>query len=183
MAQPAGRGGARGQKMAEIELEHLTDSLKGLVKSHGAETVFQFKGYFNVTKPMAVNGLALKCHVEFVEALSQVNEKLEFKFSDLKEGFSETLKAFPHVRQHFPLSTRADLNTKLSDTTMTILTHVRRLKDERKFLEACKNLDRAPSLKPGEAQGIGGTRAKKQPLPRSRKRSRTVMKKLGPMRS
>lgn len=96
MAQPAARGGARGQKVAEIELEHLTDSLKGLVKSHGAETVFQFKGYFNVTKPMAVNGLALKCHVEFVEALSQVNEKLEFKFSDLKEGFSETLKAFPH---------------------------------------------------------------------------------------
>eukprot|EP00435_Cladocopium_sp_Y103_P055457 s1056_g18.t1 len=134
------RGGPRRQKVPPIEMEHLASVLTGYVKRYGVESSFQFRDYFHLTKPMAVNGLALKDQVDYVEAMSQVNEELSFRFSDLKEVFSQVCKQFPTLKEQFSLELRQDLPLKLSNATMTIMTHVRRLKDKKKFVEATKHL-------------------------------------------
>lgn len=134
------RGGARRQKVPQIETEHLVDTLIGLVKKHGVQASFQFKNYFHLTRPMAIHGLSLKDQVAFVEGLSQVNEDLQFKFKDLKDGFTEVARTFPSLRENFDLEIRSNLVVKLANATMVILNHVRRLKDVKKFQEACKGL-------------------------------------------
>eukprot|EP00913_Durusdinium_trenchii_P030134 g28236.t1 len=89
---------------------------------------------------MAIHGLSLKDQVAFVEGLSQVNEDLQFKFKDLKDGFTEVARTFPSLRENFDLEIRSNLVVKLANATMVILNHVRRLKDVKKFQEACKGL-------------------------------------------
>ena len=108
-------------------MEHLLDILKSYVRKSGLEGSLNFGEYFNITRPMAVNGKELA-----EKLLAQVNPELVFKYSELKDIYKELEKTFPDLKHKFNLEKRANLAHYLSDATMVICNHARRLHDNEK---------------------------------------------------
>lgn len=134
------KGGARRLPTPQIDMEHLQDVLKDQVKTLGVSEAFQFGEYLGIQKSQAINGKALVAMGQFVYKLLAVNELLLFNYRDLKEGFAQVLRDFPEVKQSFPVEMRSVLSGKLAEACMTMCTHLRRLKVEQKFTEACRHL-------------------------------------------
>ena len=122
-----GKGGARRLKIPTVDMEHLLDILKSYVRKSGLEGSLNFGEYFNITRPMAVNGKELAEQLEFLRGLAQVNPELVFKYSELKDIYKELEKTFPDLKHKFNLEKRANLTHYLSDATMVICNHARRL--------------------------------------------------------
>lgn len=136
----AKKGGARRLPTPQIDMEHLLDVLKEQVRTLGVSEAFQFGEYMSIQKSQAINGKALVAMGQFVYKLLAVNELLLFNYRDLKDGFAQVLRDFPDVKQSFPVEMRSVLSGKLAEACMTLCTHLRRLKIEQKFIEACKHL-------------------------------------------
>ena len=134
------KGGPRRQPTPVIDMEHLVDILKEQVKKLGASSAFQVGVYLTMSKTQAINALGLLAQDNFILKLMDVNEVLVFNYKDLKAAFTEVCKAYPGVKESFPLEMRGGLAGKLAEATMTMCTHVRRLKDEQKFAEASRSL-------------------------------------------
>ena len=134
------KGGPRRQPTPVIDMEHLVDILKEQVKKLGASSAFQVGVYLTMSKTQAINALGLLAQDNFILKLMDVNEVLVFNYKDLKGAFTEVCKAYPGVKESFPLEMRGGLAGKLAEATMTMCTHVRRLKDEQKFAEASRSL-------------------------------------------
>ena len=167
------KGGPRRQPTPTIDMEHLVDILKDQVKKLGASNAFQLGVYMTMSKTQAINATGLLAQESFILKLMDVNEVLVFNYKDLKTGYTEVCKTYPELKDSFPLDMRVALAGKLAEATMTMLTHVRRLKDEVKFVEASRclsdwqlqALQRIRLNLPGEAGGS------KQP---SGKKAKTV---------
>ena len=167
------KGGPRRQPTPTIDMEHLVDILKDQVKKLGASNAFQLGVYMTMSKTQAINATGLLAQESFILKLMDVNEVLVFNYKDLKAGYTEVCKTYPELKDSFLLDMRVALAGKLAEATMTMLTHVRRLKDEVKFVEASRclsdwqlqALQRIRLNLPGEAGGS------KQP---SGKKAKTV---------
>ena len=123
----------------QVDMEHLHDVLKEEVKALGQEA-FQLSDYLTMTKSQAINGKCLVEQSPFLHKLLAVNDSLLWNYKDLKEAFGQVCKDFPDLKNAFPVNMRPTLSGKLAEACMTMCTHVRRLKIEQKFQEACKSL-------------------------------------------
>ena len=99
--------GKRRSKTPTMDMEHLLDILKRYVRKSGLEGSLNFGEYFNITRPMAVNGKELAEQLEFLRGLAQVNPELVFKRSELKDIYKELEKTFPDLKHKFNLEKRA----------------------------------------------------------------------------
>lgn len=127
-------------KTDDVDLEHLFDILQVHAKRNGLEQAFGFGDYTKLRKEQAVNGRDLAVQKEFVQDLREVSSKLLLKYSDLKGSYSRLFRKFPQVLSRFDLPERDYKAGEFATSTMTLLTHTRRLKDELKFREACRGL-------------------------------------------
>ena len=96
--------------------------------------------YLTMSKTPDINATGLLAQESFILKLMDVNEVLVFNYNDLKAGYTEVCKTYPDLKDSFPLDMRGGLAGKLAVATMAMLTHVRRLKDEVKFVEASRRL-------------------------------------------
>ena len=136
----APKGGPRRLPTPKIDMEHLVDVLKEQMRILGVSEAFQLKEYLNMQKSQAINGKALVSLKQFLNKLLALNESLLFNYKDLKEGFSQVIKDFPDLKMSFSIELRPILSGKLAEACMSMCTHMRRLRMEQKFVEACKNL-------------------------------------------
>ena len=124
----------------KLELEHLVDVLIAQVKKLGTTGAFQMGTYMQMTKSQAVHGGGLVAMDDLITKLMAVNDSLLFNYKDLKAAYSQVCKTYPAVKDSFSVEMRPTLSGKLAEATMTLCTHVRRLRIEQKFQEACRNL-------------------------------------------
>ena len=146
MAKKGLKGGPRRMPTPSLDLVHLVDVLMSQVRHLGVSSAFQFGVYMHLGKTQAIDGAGLVAQESFLKALLDVNETLLFNYSDLKEGYSKVCKEFSELKESFSVDMRATLTGKLAAATMTLCTHMRRLKIGQKFQEATKNLSDWQSL-------------------------------------
>ena len=127
-------------KSEEIDMQHLVDVLVDMVGKEGVDQTFNFQSYHNLTKQQAIQGVDLAGQLPLVQKLSQVCPSLMFKYSDLKQAFTNLMLKFPGLKHSWPAGQHAALPGQYSDSIMTIMTHCRRLLTETRFKEATKNL-------------------------------------------
>lgn len=172
-----GKGGCRRQATPTIDMEHLEDLLKDHVRKVGHSQAFQFGKYLSISKAQAINAGALLAQEDFLLKLMAVSDGLLFNYKDLKEGFTQVCRAFPGLKESFDLEMRSTLGGKLAESTMTMCTHMRRLRVPQKFQEACSSLsdrqvEKLEGLRaafgvdtgkgPKEKSGASGSKAKKE---------------------
>ena len=134
------KGGPRRMPTPQVDMEHLLDVLKEQVRTLGQADAFQLGDYLVISKAQAISGKSLVEQSTFVHKLLGLNDSLLFNYKDLKDAFGEVCKNFPDLQNSFPVGMRPSLSGKLAEACMTMCTHVRRLKIDQKFQEACKSL-------------------------------------------
>eukprot|EP00959_Pyramimonas_sp_CCMP1952_P223658 4676504-Pyramimonas_sp.AAC.1 len=87
-------------------------------------------------KQNAVTGPALASSKQFLAMLHRVSDALTFKYSDPKSAIGQVIREFPKVLDSFPACEHCCVAGDISDRTMTICNHARRLKDEKRLREA-----------------------------------------------
>ena len=172
-----GKGGCRRQATPTIDMEHLEDLLRDQVRREGHSQAFQFGKYLSISKTQAIHAGALLAQEDFLLKLMAVNDGLLFNYKDLKEGFTQVCRAFPGLKECFDVEMRPTLAGKLAESTMTMCTHMRRLRVPQKFQEACSCLSdwqvqKLEGLRaafggdtgkgPKEKSGASGSKAKKE---------------------
>ena len=127
-------------KTDEVDLEHLTDVLLAEAKKVGFEEAFQFGKYDSLEKQHAISGRDLATQVGFLEELKKVSENLLLKYVDLKTAFTDVVRKYPQITSRFGVSEKQLQPGKFATRAVTLCTQCRRLKDSKKFQEACKGL-------------------------------------------
>ena len=131
------KGGARRAKCEEVDREHLGDILKQYCQWAGPCEAYSFEPYgTRIQRQSAVAGSVLSKHLHFLERISEASSSLRFKYSDLKAEVAKTVDHFPSIRQHRPQAVNQNFAADVAATIMIMCSHVRRLKDERKYQEA-----------------------------------------------
>ena len=123
-------------------MEHLQDVLLAEGKRSGMDGAFNFGSYnvFKLTKQQAISGRDLACQCEFLEELKECSDRLLLKYINLKDAFTMVLRKHRVILARFDMAEREYKAGHFAKTVMTLCTHVRRLKDEKKFREACRGL-------------------------------------------
>ncbi|CAK9026721.1 Uncharacterized protein SCF082_LOCUS17731 [Durusdinium trenchii] len=135
------KGGARREKVPEVDLNHLADSLVCHVKAVGLQGAFALGKYLNLERQQAVVGQDLVDLLPLIKSLYKVEPSLQFKYSDLSEVLKQILKDFPGIKDSFPLSMQGTLWKTLADALLVVCNHCRRIgRDKAKYLEAGKKL-------------------------------------------
>ncbi|CAK9030434.1 Uncharacterized protein SCF082_LOCUS19209 [Durusdinium trenchii] len=135
------KGGARREKVPEVDLNHLADSLVCHVKAVGLQGAFALGKYLNLERQQAVVGQDLVDLLPLIKSLCKVEPSLQFKYSDLSEVLKQILKDFPGIKDSFPLSMQGTLWKTLADALLVVRNHCRRIgRDKAKYLEAGKKL-------------------------------------------
>ena len=136
---PLAMSGKR-KKTDEVDMEHLQDVLLAEGKRNGMEGAFNFGSYNVLTKQQAISGRDLASQCEFLEELKECSDQLLLKYINLKDAFTMVLRKHPVILARFDMAEREYKAGHFAKTVMTLCTHVRRLKDEKKFREACRGL-------------------------------------------
>ncbi|CAE7222431.1 unnamed protein product, partial [Symbiodinium sp. CCMP2456] len=171
---PKRKGGARREKVPDSCMEHLHDVLADLAQSQGG---FHFHGYHTAAKSQAILGGDLVHNFKFMEALAKVQPALMFRYANLKSVFTKLVAVYPAVRQVFPVNQQGSAAAKLSESTMTMCTHARRLRDEGKFKEACSALSEYQVQKLQQLRDMDDTQGNKDETPlKKKKKSETPLK-------
>jgi hypothetical protein len=85
----------------------------------------------------AVSAPDLSDQLGLLQGLANVSTELAMKYSDLKAAVTETVRQFPGVKAKFTQSQQATLNGDLASSLLVLLNHARRLKDPKRYQEAC----------------------------------------------
>ena len=135
------KGGARREKVPEVDLSHLTDSLLDHVRHLGVESAFHLGNYLGLERQQAVVGPDLVDALPILRALYKVQPTLAFKYSDLVEALKGVLRQFPRIRDFFEMRLRPTLQKKLADALLVLCNHSRRIgRDKAKYHEAGRKL-------------------------------------------
>ena len=153
MPRPSAAMPAR-QKTDEVDFEHLVDILQEYAMKCGLEQAFDFGEYDKLQKQQAENGREVANHKDFIASLRGVSDKLLLKYSDLKSAYTRLVKKFPQILSRFQIAEKDYKPGHFATTTMTLLTHTRRLRDEQKFREACRGLPNFYISKLQELSGL-----------------------------
>ncbi|CAE7737079.1 unnamed protein product [Symbiodinium sp. CCMP2592] len=132
-----GKGGARRPATPETDLEHLYDKLAKLVRE---QEHLSFHGYQTLRRTQACSGADMAQLESLLDALVNCQPLLIFKYADLKATYQKLLQNFPALKSSHPVAVGPHLAGKYADWTMTLCSHARRLRDEKRFQEASKNL-------------------------------------------
>ena len=163
------KGGARRNKVPEVDQEQLQDTLVTYVKSQGVTTAFNLGKYYKtVLAQHAVSAPDLSDQLELLQGLANVSTELAMKYSDLKGAITETVRQFPDVKAKFTQSQQATLNGDLASSLLVLLNHARRLKDPKRYQEACSKAtaQQEARLEQIRALLVGSSpKKKKQPAP------------------
>ena len=133
-----GKGGARREKVPEVDTEHLTDSLLSHVKCVGVQSAFLLGRYHTLEVQQAVSGpdLVDNC-LGVIKALHRVQPSLMFKYSDLVGALKEVLRQFPGIKDSFTVSEQPTLWKVLSERLLVVCNHSRRVgREKAKYQEA-----------------------------------------------
>ncbi|CAE7554938.1 unnamed protein product [Symbiodinium sp. CCMP2592] len=132
-----GKGGARRPATPDTDLEHLYDKLAKLVRE---QEHLSFHGYQTLRRTQACSGADMAQLESLLDALVNCQPLLIFKYADLKATYQKLLQNFPALKSSHPVAVGPHLAGKYADWTMTLCSHARRLRDEKRFQEASKNL-------------------------------------------
>lgn len=138
---PLAMSGKR-KKTDEVDMEHVQDVLLGEGKRSGMEGALNFRSFNVLTKQQAISGRDLACSCEVLEELKDCSDQLFLKYTSLKGAFTMVLRKHPVILARFDMAQRErEYKARhFAKLVMTPCTHVRRLKDEQKFREACRGL-------------------------------------------
>ena len=141
MKKRKSRGGARREKIPEVDTAHLLDSLLEHTKKLGVQAAFALGKYAELERQQAVVGKDLVNLLPLLKCLQKVQPSLQYKYSDLVEVMTEVLRHFPAIAEWWPLSQQASLSKTLADCILVLCNHCRRIgRDKKKYLEAGKKL-------------------------------------------
>lgn len=138
MGRNSNRGGSRNLKKPDVDSTHLYDILEGYMRKVGCQHAFEF-GRYNVDleKQSACNAQGLIKASGLVQALFQVSEGLALKYGQLKEVFTALQRNWQNLREQRGPVEQVEWPAKIAQVVGVILTHVRRLSNEKKFKECC----------------------------------------------
>ena len=140
MSKKKGRGGARRNKVPEVDEEHLLDSLLSHARKLGGHAFVMGK-YWKLETSQSVKGDSMADLLPLLQVLGSVCPSLEFKYSTLKNCYQEVLKQFPVIKEMFQVSEMAMLPQSLAECTLVLCNHARRIgRDDSKFAEACSKV-------------------------------------------
>ena len=142
------------QKTDDVDFEHLVDILQEYAMKCGLEQAFDFGEYDKLQKQQAVNGRELANHKDFIASMKGMSDNLLLKYSNLKSAYTRLVKKFPQMLSRFQIAEKDYKPGHFATTTMTLLTHTRRLRDEQKFREACRGLPNFYISKLQELRGL-----------------------------
>ena len=161
------KGGARRNKVPEVDQEQLQDTLVTYVKSQGVTTAFTWGS----TTRLCLHSMQsqLSGQLELLQGLANVSTELAMKYSDLKAAVTETVRQFPDVKANFTQSQQATLNGDLASSLLVLLNHARRLKDPKRYQEACSKAtaQQEARLEQIRALLVGSSAKKKKKQPAS----------------
>jgi len=156
------KGGARRNKVSEVDQEQL--HLVTYVKSQGVTAAFNLGKYSKtVLAQHAVSAPDLSDQLGLLQGLANVSTELAMKYSDLKAAVTETVRQFPDVKAKFTQSQQATLNGDLASSLLVLLNHARRLKDPKRYQEACSKATAQQEARLGQIRALlVGSSAKKK---------------------
>lgn len=155
MPKRKSKGGPRRNKVPEVDAGQLLDRLCSYVKSHGVQAAFSLGKYYkHLQHQHAAVAADLSEQVELFKYLAMCNTDFLFKYSDLKVALKDVLRLYPDVAHKFTLHQQANLCNELPNSLIVLCKHARRLKDQKKFLEACSKATAAQERKLAEIRGL-----------------------------
>ena len=134
------KGGARSFKKGSVDVDHLSDRLKGYVKAVGARNAFDFQEYNSMWQSCAPRAGALAANKPFVDALLSVSPLGSIVYNDIKAAATNVLLAMPLAKPG-PGSINDEAG-KIANCGIVIQCHLRKLscnEDSEENLQKCLN--------------------------------------------
>jgi hypothetical protein len=140
------KGGARNYKKEQIPMAELLMLMQQHHLKVGSPHCFDFRSYYKKPRSNAINAVDLLHTQVLLKKFMKVAPTASLHYSALKQSFSKFLAAEKPVLATFQLGDNQSVSAyevagHLADSILCALAHVRRLKNNEKWQQACSKLD------------------------------------------
>jgi hypothetical protein len=140
------KGGARNYKKDQIPMAELLMLMQQHHLKVGSPHCFDFRSYYKKPRSNAINAVDLLHMQVLLKKFMKVAPTASLRYSVLKQSFSKFLAAEKPVLATFQLGDNQSVSAyevagHLADSILCALAHVRRLKNNEKWQQACSKLD------------------------------------------